>query len=150
MSESVMNVLDLSHFRLSQFEKAYWKSKQGKTYGQLMGDFVKDFGFDMVKKGCAHVRAVNIEEDEDGVYKQYPAMLTLAYLYPTPIKKDTKVIEAVVIGHTEDEDGYYQMIAEDGKVYTDTLDCVSGVNKDEVQRILDELREDMIASGEIE
>ena len=147
MSESIMNVMDLAHFQQSEFEKAYWKSKQGKSFGELLGDFVNDFGWDVVKQTTAHVREVNKDDD---VYKEYPAMLKLVYLYPTPIEKDTKVIEAVVIGHTEDEDGDYQMIAEDGEIYTDTLDCVSGKNRDEVQRILDELRDDMIASGEIE
>lgn len=118
--------------------------------GEILKGFVKVSGWDMVKEAQQNVRE-QMEEDKAPVLEEFPNILKLVYLYPTPIKKETKVLEAIVFDRTsEDENGDYQMIAEDGEVYTDTLDCVAGANKDEVQRILDELREDMIASGEIE
>ena len=117
-----------------------------KVYKLFYRFFVELKGWQEFKNSIMEVRNELVCGNAP-LLKNFPDIFKLVYLYITPIEKETKVIEGIII----DDDGEnYLMISEDGRIYTDTLDCVAGKDRDEVQRILDDIRTDMERSGEFD
>ncbi len=93
-----------------------------------------------------------MEEWQAPLLRDFQEILEKVYLYEQPIKRDTKVIEGIVLDREFNIDNDYDLkiFGEDGVMYYDTDDCVCGKDRDEVQRILDELRDDMEISGDFD
>lgn len=75
------------------------------------------------------------------------------WLYPQPIERDTEVMRGVIVKKLRKDrngDTYYVTLAENGELYVDNDECVMGENREKIATYLHELREDLIAGGDIE
>jgi hypothetical protein len=94
-----------------------------------------------------------IKQENPQFIKDYNWFFKEVWLYPQPIKRDTEVMRGVIVKKLrKDRNGeiYYVTLAEDGKLYVDNDECVMGENRETISTYLHELREDLIAGGDIE
>lgn len=124
------------------------------TDKQMILGLIKVMGlnWNQVKEHFAKLRK-EMQEGKAPLMDSFPEVFKMAYLFRTPIERETKVMESIIIDVLADremDDRYYQFLAEDMQLYKEVDECVAGKEKAEVQRILDELRDDMEASGEFD
>ena len=94
-----------------------------------------------------------MKQENPQFIKDYNWFFKEVWLYPQPIKRDTEVMRGVIVKKLrKDRNGdiYYVTLAEDGKLYVDNDECVMGENRETIATYLHELREDLIAGGDIE
>lgn len=114
----------------------------------LIEAFCATDGAEKVMKTCSNLR----KKLDDGYLKEYPYIYLPCWFYVVPITKETKVMKGVILErYTRERHGdfYYRFLGEDGKIHNDFDDCVMKESKDIVETYLNELREDMIADGDL-
>lgn len=110
------------------------------------------FNWEQIMEQVAEMR-LGMQQNNAPLLRDFPEIFTKVYIFRIPITRETKIMEAFVVDILDDGDmdgRYFQFLAEDKELYKEVDECVAGTKKDEVQRILDELRDDMEASGEFD
>ena len=83
-------------------------------------------------------------EHDKKTFRECPWILKRCYLFSTPVKENTKVIEGVIMpSYWYDTWGECQNVifGSDGEEYYDTDTCISCKTKKEAKRIMEEMRE---------
>ncbi len=104
-------------------------------------------GYEKVKEVCCKLR----KKMDVGYLKEYWYMYKLCYYYDTPITKETKVMQGVILErYTKERHGepFYRFFGEDGMMHDDE-DSVMGETREKIETYLNEIRDDMIKNREI-
>ena len=104
-------------------------------------------GYEKVNEVCCKLR----KKMDIGYLKEYWYMYKQCYYYETPITKDTKVMQGVILErYTKVRHGepFYRFFGEDGRMHDDE-DSVMGESKENIERYLNEIRDDMERDGEL-
>lgn len=104
-------------------------------------------GFTKVMEVCDNLR----KKMEAGYLKEYWYIYKHCYFYVQPIDKDSSVMRGIILErYTRNRiDVYYRFLGEDGLIHNDEDDSVMGEEKEKIEIYLNEIREDMIAGGEL-
>ena len=112
-------------------------------------ELCKAVGFEKVVEVCDAIR----KKMDDGYLKEYWYIYKHCYFYEQPIKRETSVLRGVILErYTNERHGepFFRFLGEDGFIHNDDDDCVMGESKEKIETYLEELREDMEASGEFD
>ena len=109
---------------------------------EVLSFLVKSKGYDEVKKGAAQVLEGMIASSSP-VLDRLPSLFRECYFYIFPITEDTKVLKGIIVDAEEkDDETIYYFVGEDGEIYNDDDETVMRFDKEEVEIILNEMKED--------
>lgn len=111
-------------------------------------ELCKVAGYEKVKDICSNLW----KKMDAGYLKEYWYIYKPCFFYVLPITKDTKVMQGIILErYTKERHGepYYSFFGEDGLIHNDDDDCVMGESKEKIETYLNEIRDDLIAGGEI-
>ena len=111
-------------------------------------ELCKVAGYSKVNEISANLR----KKMDDGYLKEYWYIYKPCFFYVQPITRDTKVMQGIILErYTKERHGepYYRFFGEDGGFHNDDDDCVMGDSREKIETYLNEIRDDLIAGGEI-
>ena len=111
-------------------------------------ELCKVAGYSKVNEICSNLR----KKMDDGYLKEYWYIYKPCFFYVQPITRDTKVMQGIILErYTKERHGepYYRFFGEDGEFHNDDDDCVMGDSREKIETYLNEIRDDLIASGDI-
>ena len=111
-------------------------------------ELINSVGFDKVMEVCDGLR----KKMDAGYLKEYWYIYKHCYFYVLPIKRETEVMCGIILERytrVRHGDPYYRFLGEDGQIHDDFDDCVMGESKEQIETYLSELREDLIAGGDL-
>jgi len=112
-------------------------------------ELCKVVGFEKVMKVCDNIR----KKMADGCLKEYWYIYKHCYFYIQPIKRETTVMRGIILErYTTERHGepYFRFLGEDGLIHNDDDDCIMGLEKQQIETYLEELRDDMEVNGELD
>ena len=120
-----------------------------KEHEEVFALICKMTGYESVKETASKVRKA-MQECKPPVIKKHSYMFDTCYFYVQPITKETKVQEGILLRrYTRHGVEYYKFLGEDGLIHNDDDDCVMGNSREKIETYLNEIRDDMIAGGDI-
>lgn len=109
----------------------------------------KVLGVETVINGMEKTRG-EMEEQESPALKEFELFFKKCWFYTQPITMETKVQKGIIVDKYErDGDIYFLFFGEDGKIHNDDDDCMMGKDKENMETYLSDLREELIAGGDL-